>query len=168
MDIAFLGLGRMGRELVPHLIDAGHRVTAWNRSPGPAEAIGRRGARIASTAAEAVDGAEAVVSVLFGPETVREVIVDGGLPWRPGALWIDVTTVAPARFASARAVSMRGWFVPGFCPTTTISSACTRSVRVTLPFPIPIVSVRAVPDDSWHMFEQSGRLLVPRARTRSW
>ncbi|WP_348787364.1 NAD(P)-dependent oxidoreductase [Leifsonia sp. NPDC080035] len=95
MDITFLGLGRMGRELVPHLIDAGHRVTAWNRSPGPTEAIGRRGARIAGTAAEAVDGAEAVVSVLFGPETVREVIVDGSLPWRPGALWIDVTTVSP-------------------------------------------------------------------------
>lgn len=96
MDIAFLGLGRMGRELVPHLIDAGHRVTAWNRSPGPAETIGRRGARIAASAAEAVEGADAVISVLFGPETVREVVLDGSLPWRPGALWIDVTTVAPA------------------------------------------------------------------------
>ena len=65
MDIAFLGLGRMGRELVPHLIDAGHRVTAWNRSPGPAETIGRRGARVAGSAAEAVEEAEVVVTVLF-------------------------------------------------------------------------------------------------------
>lgn len=96
MDIAFLGLGRMGRELVPHLIDAGHRVTAWNRSPGPTEAVGRRGARIAATAAEAVEGAEVVVSVLFGPEAVRETIVQPSLPIPPGALWIDLTTVAPS------------------------------------------------------------------------
>ncbi|MDN4614894.1 NAD(P)-dependent oxidoreductase [Leifsonia sp. F6_8S_P_1B] len=96
MKIAFLGLGRMGRELVTHLIDNGHQVTVWNRSPGPAEEVGRRGARVAASAAEAVGDADAVVSVLFGPETVREVIVDGGLPFLPGALWIDVTTVSPA------------------------------------------------------------------------
>ncbi|GAA4150396.1 NAD(P)-dependent oxidoreductase [Leifsonia shinshuensis] len=95
MDIAFLGLGRMGRELVPHLIDAGHIVTVWNRSPGPAETIGRRGARVAGSAAEAVAGADAVVSVLFGPDAVRETLLDADLPWRPGTLWIDVTTVSP-------------------------------------------------------------------------
>ncbi|MBO1740415.1 NAD(P)-dependent oxidoreductase [Leifsonia sp. TF02-11] len=96
MDIAFLGLGRMGRELVPHLIDAGHRVTVWNRSPEAAETIGRRGARVARTAADAVAEVDAVVSVLFGPEAVRETITEAGLPWRPGTLWIDVTTVSPA------------------------------------------------------------------------
>jgi 3-hydroxyisobutyrate dehydrogenase len=96
MNIAFLGLGRMGRELIPHLIDAGHHVTAWNRSPGPTESVGRRGARIAATAAEAVDGAEAVVTALFGPEAVRELVVDAALPITSGALWIDVTTVAPS------------------------------------------------------------------------
>lgn len=96
MNIAFLGLGRMGRELVPHLIDAGHSVTVWNRSPEPAAVIGRRGATVASTAAEAVDGARTVVSALFGPDTVREVITGAGLPFADGALWIDVTTVAPA------------------------------------------------------------------------
>jgi 3-hydroxyisobutyrate dehydrogenase len=96
MDIAFLGLGRMGRELVPHLIDAGHRVTVWNRSPEAAAPIGRRGARVAATAAEAIAEAEVVVSVLIGPDAVRETVLDAGLPWRPGALWIDVTTVSPA------------------------------------------------------------------------
>lgn len=96
MDIAFLGLGRMGRELVTHLIDAGHHVTAWNRSPGPAEAVGRRGARIASSAAEAVEGADAVITVLFGPEAVRETVLEPSLPVPEGALWIDITTVAPS------------------------------------------------------------------------
>lgn len=100
MNIAFLGLGRMGRELVPHLIDAGHRVTVWNRSPEPAQAMGRRGAHVAASAADAVDGAEIVVSALFGPDAVREVIVDGELPFASGAVWIDVTTVSPADAAS--------------------------------------------------------------------
>jgi 3-hydroxyisobutyrate dehydrogenase len=104
MRIAFLGLGRMGRELVPHLIDAGHQVTVWNRSPQAAEAIGRRGARVATTAVDAVRDAEVVVSALFGPDAVREVIIEGGLPFAADALWIDVTTVSPAD-----AGSFAGW-----------------------------------------------------------
>ena len=39
---------------------------------------------------------------------------------------------------------------------------------MTEPLPMPIDSVSDVPDDSWHMFEQSGRLLVPKLRTSSW
>ncbi|MGO4536093.1 NAD(P)-dependent oxidoreductase [Leifsonia sp. 2MCAF36] len=96
MDIALLGLGRMGRELVTHLIDAGHHVSAWNRSPGPTETVGRRGARIAASPAEAVHGADAVLTVLFGPDAVRETVIEPALPIPSGALWIDVTTVAPS------------------------------------------------------------------------
>ena len=100
MKISFIGLGRMGRELVVHLIDAGHEVTVWNRSAPATEDAGARGATVAGSAAEAVAGAEVVVSALFGPEAVREVILDAGLPFAPSALWIDVTTVAPADAAS--------------------------------------------------------------------
>ena len=42
------------------------------------------------------------------------------------------------------------------------------SVIETVPLPMPIVSPRADPLDSWHMFEQSGRLFVPNPRTSSW
>ena len=42
------------------------------------------------------------------------------------------------------------------------------SSSVTVPLPTPMVPVSATPDDSWHMFEQSGRLLVPNARANSW
>ena len=100
MKISFIGLGRMGRELVVHLIDAGHEVTVWNRSAPATEDAGARGATVAGSAAEAVAGAEVVVSALFGPDAVREVILDAGLPFAPSALWIDVTTVAPADAAS--------------------------------------------------------------------
>ena len=76
--------------------------------------------------------------------------------------------VAPRRFAISSALSMRGWLVPGFWPTMRMSSALWTSSRLTLPLPMPMTSARATDVDSWHMFEQSGRLLVPNARTNSW
>ncbi|MCU1510048.1 MAG: hydroxyacid dehydrogenase [Glaciihabitans sp.] len=96
MKIAFLGLGRMGRELVTHVQGAGHSVTVWNRTPQAAESAVEAGATLAPTAAEAVRDADVVLSVLFGPDTVREVITGGELPFASGALWIDITTVSPA------------------------------------------------------------------------
>ena len=44
---------------------------------------------------------------------------------------------------------------------------CTSS-RDTVPLPMPMVCVSAVPLLSWHMFEQSGRLFVPSMRATSW
>jgi hypothetical protein len=38
----------------------------------------------------------------------------------------------------------------------------------TVPLPTPTVRLSAAPEDSWHMFEQSGRLFVPNARTNAW
>lgn len=96
LHIAFLGLGRMGTELVLHIIDAGHDVTVWNRSRDKAEPLADKGARVADSAAEAVDGAALVVTTLFGPDTVREVVLDGDLPFADGATWVDITTVSPA------------------------------------------------------------------------
>ena len=34
MEIAFMGLGAMGSRMALRLLEAGHRVTVWNRSPG--------------------------------------------------------------------------------------------------------------------------------------
>ena len=47
-------------------------------------------------------------------------------------------------------------------------SAWSKSSSWTVPLPTPSVSRRATPLDSWHMSEQSGRLLVPNWRTNSW
>ena len=78
-------------------------------------------------------------------------------------------TMRQSRRAALRSSpSMRGWLVPGFCPNTKIASARSKSSSTTEPLPLPICSVSAIPDGSWHMFEQSGRLLVPYARTKSW
>ncbi len=69
--------------------------------------------------------------------------------------------LAPFFFAISSALSIRGWLVPGFCPAMTSRSASCTSSKLTEALPIPITSARPIEVDSWHMFEQSGRLLVP-------
>lgn len=110
MTIAFLGLGRMGRILAGHAIADGREAVVWNRSNAATDAAATLGATVAPAAADAVAAADTVVTVLFGPSAVDEVILDADLSFRPGALWIDVTTIAPAdatrfsEWASARGI----------------------------------------------------------------
>ena len=102
MRIAFLGTGRMGTELALHLL-ADHQLTVWNRTAERTAALAEAGADVAGTAAEAVDGAELVVTSLFGPDAVRETVVTPGLI-PVGIPWVDTTTVSPAdadEFAAA-------------------------------------------------------------------
>ena len=75
--------------------------------------------------------------------------------------------LAPLAFAFSSTDSIRGWLVPGFWPAMMMRSAASTSVTLTDPLPMPIASINAWPDDSWHMLEQSGRLLVPKLRTIS-
>jgi 3-hydroxyisobutyrate dehydrogenase len=95
--IAMLGVGRMGYELAVHLLAAGHELTVWNRTSSATDRIVASGATAAATAQEAVDDAAIVLTVLFGPDTVREIVMGPDpLSFAPGAVWVDVTTVAPA------------------------------------------------------------------------
>jgi len=108
MKIAFLGTGLMGTELALHLVKE-HDVVVWNRTSERTERVVSAGASVASSVAAAVAGRPVVVTSLFGPDTVREVITS---PDALGAdvLWIDSTTVSPedadefAAWAEARGV----------------------------------------------------------------
>ena len=95
MRVAFLGLGRMGTLLAGHVLSAGHDLVVWNRTPGRAGELVARGAREAETPAEAVLGAEQVVLMLFGPDSVRDVLPQVAGAADPGTLVIDGTTIGP-------------------------------------------------------------------------
>ena len=56
MKIGFIGLGQMGHGMAANLLQAGHDVTVYNRSPGKAGDLVARGAREASSVAEACGG----------------------------------------------------------------------------------------------------------------
>lgn len=72
-QIAFMGLGAMGSRMAGKLIEAGHEVTVWNRSPGAAQGLGDNGARVAKTPREAADGTQAVFSMLRDDAASRDV-----------------------------------------------------------------------------------------------
>lgn len=89
MRVAFLGLGRMGAPMAAHVAAAGHDLAVWNRTPKPGAVPG---AREAKTVADAVDGAEVVVTMLFGPEAVRQVLAQ--VP--EDAFVVECSTIGPA------------------------------------------------------------------------
>ena len=75
MKIAFLGLGKMGLPMASRLAAEGHSLTVWNRTPGRGESLAGLGARLATTPAEAVREAEAVVSMLFDDAACEQVLL---------------------------------------------------------------------------------------------
>lgn len=93
--VAFLGLGRMGVPMAAHVARAGHQLTVWNRTPGRAGPLLDLGAAEAASAAEAAAGADVVVLMLFGPDSVREVLAEVA-PAAEGALVLNTTTISPS------------------------------------------------------------------------
>lgn len=109
MRIAFLGLGIMGGGMAANLVRAGHSLTVWNRSAEKAAPLADLGAKVASSLAEAVAGAEVAFTMLSTPAVIEETALgkDGFLASLPkGSLWVDCSTVDPAfsrRMAEAAA-----------------------------------------------------------------
>jgi len=104
--IAFLGLGAMGKPMASRLVDAGYLVTAWNRTPGRADDLIKRGARVADSPRDAAAGARVVVLMVSDPPAVSAVLGgDRGVlaAARPGTIVVNTSTVGPgdsARFAA--------------------------------------------------------------------
>jgi 3-hydroxyisobutyrate dehydrogenase len=95
MRVAVLGTGIMGGPIARNLAAAGHEVHAWNRTREKAEGLG---AEVAATPAEAVAGAEAVITMLADGPTVEAVLPD----LDRATLWVQMSTVGVAdteRFA---------------------------------------------------------------------
>ncbi|MFP3991162.1 NAD(P)-dependent oxidoreductase [Streptomyces sp. E11-3] len=94
-EIAFLGLGHMGAPMARHLLTAGHPLTVWNRTAAKTAPLVEAGARAAPTPAEAARAADVVVTMLAGPEALRAVSAEVVPALRPGAYWLEMSTVGP-------------------------------------------------------------------------
>jgi 3-hydroxyisobutyrate dehydrogenase len=96
VNVAVLGLGRMGRAIAGRLLDGGHRVAVWNRSQGKAGELVSAGAREAGTVGDAVAGADVVITILANDDAVRAVAL-GELRSAIGAttVYVDSSTVSP-------------------------------------------------------------------------
>ena len=91
--VAVLGTGIMGAGMARNLVAAGLDVTVWNRSPDRARPLADAGARTSTDAAEAVAGADVVVTMLFDADATAQVM-EWALPAvAPGAVWVQTGTV---------------------------------------------------------------------------
>ncbi|PIF29554.1 2-hydroxy-3-oxopropionate reductase [Acidovorax sp. 56] len=106
LRIAVLGIGNMGDPIARRLHQAGHQVHVWNRTRAKAEPLAALGIAVHTTAAEAVQGADRVVSLLENGTVVEQVLFERGAAqaMRPGALLIDMASIQPreARDHAAR------------------------------------------------------------------
>ncbi|MDL5154928.1 NAD(P)-dependent oxidoreductase [Actinomycetospora termitidis] len=91
--MAVLGTGIMGAGMARSLLREGLDVTVWNRSPEKAKPLADDGATVAGTAAEAVSGADVVVTMLFDVEPVLSVMADAAGSLRPDAVWVQASTI---------------------------------------------------------------------------
>jgi 3-hydroxyisobutyrate dehydrogenase-like beta-hydroxyacid dehydrogenase len=97
MDIAVLGMGRMGSALAVRLLDGGHRVTVWNRSKGRAGEVVSAGALEATSVTEAVRDADVAITMLANDDAIRAVAL-GELRSSIGdqSIYVNTSTVSPA------------------------------------------------------------------------
>lgn len=124
--IAFFGLGRMGIGMAGRLLDAGHHLTVWNRTPEKAAALLARGARWAGSPAEGAADADAAFAMLADDLASRTAWLgpEGALHRLPrNAFVVECSTLSHAFVlelaATARARGLR--YID--CPVTGLPDA---------------------------------------------
>ena len=98
MNVGFVGLGAMGALIVRRLMDAGHSVTGWNRSPEKTEELARAGMQRADSPRAVAERSEIVFSIVTDADAVRAVALGergmlAGLAHN--GIYIDMSTIAP-------------------------------------------------------------------------
>jgi 3-hydroxyisobutyrate dehydrogenase-like beta-hydroxyacid dehydrogenase len=118
VQLGFVGLGAMGQLIVPRLMDAGHKVTGWNRSRDKAEPLIKAGMAFADTPRGVAEKSEIVFSIVTDSAAVKSVALGGdgivaGL--KRGGIYIDMSTIEPdasrniaAEFAKAGSIMLDG------------------------------------------------------------
>ena len=95
-DVSFIGLGEMGSAMAGRLLETGHSVRVWNRSPGAADALVESGATHATSIDDAL-GAGTVISMLANDEAAEAVFTAEALATAPaGTLHINCATLSVA------------------------------------------------------------------------
>ena len=98
-SVAVLGTGIMGGGMARNLARAGLRTRVWNRTRQKAEPLAEEGIDVADTAAEAVEGADGVITMLADADAVRGVMSgEGGAlsAISPDAVWLQMSTIGIA------------------------------------------------------------------------
>ncbi|MGH2948723.1 MAG: NAD(P)-dependent oxidoreductase [Solirubrobacteraceae bacterium] len=99
--VGFIGLGIMGSRMAANLRRAGFEVTVYNRTRERADDwAAEHGVQVAATPRELAERSDVVVTMVVDGGQVETLLLggdDGALAGaRPGALFVDMSTIAPA------------------------------------------------------------------------
>jgi len=98
VQVAVIGLGKMGLPIARNLLERGFAVVGYRRSPS--DELARAGGAVAQTAAEAAANADVVLSIVPDADAVQEVVSGpaGTLTMlRPGTVHIEMSTIPVGR-----------------------------------------------------------------------
>lgn len=114
LTISFLGIGLMGKPMVNRLLDAGYRLTVWNRTMEKAQAFADS-ARVAASPADAVRGADVIITMLENGMVVDDVLyVSSAIESLASkVLVIDMSSIEPgmARCHGERVADLGGEYL---------------------------------------------------------
>src|ERR1700741_1460285 len=96
--LGFVGLGVMGGEMVNRLLNKGHAVTGYNRTPGKAEWLIKKGMKWADSPREVAAASEGIFSMVTDSSALQAIVEgpDGILAGlTPGKFYVDISTISP-------------------------------------------------------------------------
>jgi len=97
-NLAFIGLGVMGSQMVTRLLSKGHTVSGYNRTRSKAQWLIDQGMKWADSPRAAADAADVVFAMVTNSAALAAVTdgPDGILSGlRPGKVFVDMSTVSP-------------------------------------------------------------------------
>jgi 3-hydroxyisobutyrate dehydrogenase len=98
MKVGVAGLGAMGGNVALRLMEVGHQITVWNRTPDKAKPLADAGAKVAASPAEVAAASEAVITMLTDGAAIEAVysgangLLSGDVK---GKLFVEMSTVPP-------------------------------------------------------------------------
>jgi 3-hydroxyisobutyrate dehydrogenase len=98
MHIGIAGIGNMGSNIGARLMEVGHKLTVWNRTPEKTKPLAEAGAGIAGTAAELASAVDVVMTIITNAAAIDAVyqgpqgLLSGNVK---GKLFIEMSTVPP-------------------------------------------------------------------------
>lgn len=117
--VGFIGLGIMGRPMAHNLVHADYPLVVYNRSQGAVKELAGEGAVAVRSPREVAEQSDVVITMLPDSPEVHQVVLgtDGVVEGvRPGMLFVDMSTIAPATtrevYAALKAIKVQALDAP--------------------------------------------------------
>jgi 3-hydroxyisobutyrate dehydrogenase len=121
MNVGFIGLGNLGRQLAARLLAAGFPLTVHDLDAAAVAALAAGGAHPAASPRAVAEASDCVITCLPSPQAVSDVVAGAGgvlEGLREGGTWIDMSTNDPHELERLAARAAARGLATLECPVT--------------------------------------------------